>query len=342
MYDQHAPDSDASDPGATIVLSPFPVRIPHYPAETARSFFQRLCRANGISEADARLHMRHHDPKIRTKVDSPPGLRYIAELGGLSKDPFREKWSRTGVKYRASTDYREPVRGEALQPSILCRRCARGERVEVTRLIGPICIRHRRWILGDERDAEVVLTPRQLSAQRCLNGTLHARGIGYTSLAVSSAREALRRVKRERPRQDRYEPIPLEQELAEFADVVLLTAHLTSPAMVAILLNDELSMTMRGIAIAYATYIQIEGGDVAAAIAKIQTRGPEIILAPGTEPVGVPDSRRSIPDFVDAILNSNDSLRIRLLRFLYWGEDSRWRGAIYSAAIEHAVIIDEP
>src|SRR5699024_7079462 len=105
MYDQHAPDSDASDPGATIVLSPFPVRIPHYPAETARSFFQRLCRANGISEADARLHMRHHDPKIRTKVDSPPGLRYIAELGGLSKDPFREKWSRTGVKYRASTDY---------------------------------------------------------------------------------------------------------------------------------------------------------------------------------------------------------------------------------------------
>lgn len=313
-------------------VRPFPVRVHAFASESPASFFRRLCEANGVDEHDAWLVLRHQDPNLLYKI-TPLGARYVAGLGGLPEGYFDEVVGRSGGRGKRLLAFPVgAVRGEPLPVAALCRRCSHGEAVAVQAWVGPICLRHRRWVqpdrgfaLDDHHDTRRL--PRHNSAQRCLNGTLRARGIGYSSLAVAAAREALRRVKGEQLPRSKDGGIPLETEVAEFPDVVRLTAHLTSAGMARILLNDELESAARAIAIAYVTHALLIGHDVIEAIARIRIVGREISLSHDIPAIGPYTRVDDLPDFAKAITGSNSNISARLLRFLQTPERGRKLGA---------------
>jgi len=300
----------------------FPVRVRAFAGESPESYFRRLCEANAVTERDAWLVLRHQDPALWYEVGCPLGARYVAALGGLPDDFFTSvislAWAADGesMGIAARAARREPPPA----PALLCRRCARGEVVLALAQSGPICLRHRRWVA---RDIDTRHLPRHNSAQRCLNGTLRGRGIGYRSSAIAATREALRRVKGERLPGRKDAIVPLEVEMCEFPDVVRLTALLTSDAMVRLLLNYELGTATRGIAIAYVAHVFLAGHGAADAIAAIRTAGREMSLGRGIPVIGPYTRVADLPEFASAITGSNDGIRTRLLRFLQTSENGR-------------------
>lgn len=66
----------------------------------------------------------------------------------------------------------------------LCRRCARGDTVEVLGSYGPVCVRHGRWC-GHGADLDVSAFPEILRAQRQLNGAMRQSDL---TMASSEAR----------------------------------------------------------------------------------------------------------------------------------------------------------
>lgn len=310
-------------------VRPFPIRVQAFVGESPESYFRRICAANVVSERDAWLMLRHQDPNLGYKVATELGAHHVAALGGLPGSHFDAATGRSGGRGHPLLAFPTgAVRGEPLPSTVLCRRCTQGEDAVARAWFGPICLRHRRWVQPEGsralgRDVDTRRLPHHNSAQRCLNGTLRARGIGYSSLAVNAAREALRRVKREQFPRSKDEVIPLDVEMAEFPDVVRLTAHLTSPAMVRVLLDDELAAAERGIAISYVTHVLLAGRDVAEAIARIHITGREITLGRDSHTIGPYTRVNELPDFAMAIPASNGGIRTRLLRFLQTSESRR-------------------
>ncbi len=302
-------------------LRAFPVRVRAFAGESPESYFRRLCEANAVSERDAWLVLRHRDPALWYEVGCPRGARYVAALGGLPDDFFTSVIGLAGAVGGESMGITSrAVRQQPSPPAPICRRCARGEVVLALASSDPICLRHRRWVAHDIDTRQL---PRHNSAQRCLNGTLRSRGIVYRSAAIAATREALRRVRREQLPRRKDSVVPLELEMSEFPEVVRLTALLTSDAMVRVLLNDELGTATRGIAIAYVTHVFLAGHAAADAIETIRTAGREMSLGRSTAVIGPYTRVADLPDFASAITGSNDSIRIRLLRFLQTSENGR-------------------
>lgn len=308
----------------------FPVRVRAFAGEGPESYFRRLCEANAVTERDAWLVLRHQDPALWYEVGCPLGARYVAALGGLPDDFFTSVIGLAGAAGGESKGITpRAMRRESSPPVPLCRRCARGEVVLALAPSGPICLRHRRWVAHDIDTRQL---PRHNAAQRCLNGTLRGRGIGYRSSAIAATREALRRVKGERLPGRKEAVVPLEVEMSEFPDVVRLTALLTSDAMVRLLLNDELGTATRGIAIAYVAHVVLAGHGAADAIAAIRTAGREMSLGRGIPVIGPYTRVADLPEFASAITGSNDGIRTRLLRFLQTSE----YGRLHTPARRHA------
>lgn len=325
-------------------IRPFPVRVRAFAGEKPARYFDRLCEANGVAPQEAWLSLVHQVPGLGYKRDSTFAVGVITALGSISETSF-DAPTRGSYVMETYGPPAGPVRGEDMPYAALCRRCTHGVEIVASTWNGPVCLRHHRWVQGDRRrrvcrDVDARWLPRHESAQRCLNGTLRARGIGYDSLAVSSARETLRRIRGEKPPRSKYDVIPLEQEMAEFPDVVKLTAHLTAPAMVQMLLDSDLTEAQRGMIIAYAAHLMLTGRDVADAIRGIQISSGNVTLAPTIPAIGPHTPCDELPDFARAILTSNDSLRIRLLLFLSTPEDLRYFGLTDRALIFDAVTDD--
>ncbi|MBF0816252.1 hypothetical protein E4U02_07510 [Microbacterium paludicola] len=244
-----------------------PVRVLPFPAETVTSFYRRLCAANGISERDLWLQLRHDDPSLPLAVSPRAAPNVLSALGGLparyldtdgtdrpcAHDPA--VWVRRCAGCRSGNG-----------ASSMCRRCARGETVELYQRVGPICVKHQRWHAGGA-DIDISGLEPQLAAQRRLNGTLRMRSVAYRSNAAACARDLLHGW--HEPARDSDAQLSLEQQIEELPLLVALLLQLTSPTFAGILADRSLnSLTIATLLQGTASAVRV-GGDASDALAAL-------------------------------------------------------------------------
>lgn len=221
--------SDARWAGSRIPQ--LPVRVVPFPAETTRSFYRRLCRANGVSETDLWWWLRRFDPSVPKSLSPRSGVYLVETLGALpprylseldnAKDCHKHE---RGAWNRRCDVCRSFVSGAWA----MCRRCAHGEAVEVSLATGPICVKHRRWHLQGT-DIDVSAQRLQLTAQRVLNGPLRMRKIHYRSPEAAVVRELIHGW--HPPFRQADCQIEFEEELRSLPLLVWMLTELSSPFM---------------------------------------------------------------------------------------------------------------
>lgn len=208
-----------------------PVPVRPFPAETAASYYRRLCRANSVSEHDLWLEIRQRDPLASLGMipRRSPGL--VAAYGGLPPRYLEAVGSDVGCSHDPTVWVRRCgfCRGRDYGPTTLCRRCTGGETVSVHQPVGPICLRHRRWHAGGT-DIDVAHLKPQLAAQRRLNGNLRMRSIAYRSAEAAIARDLL--YGWHEPLNTSRAQTSLEDEIENLPMLVNLLHTLASPMMV--------------------------------------------------------------------------------------------------------------
>ena len=216
-------------------LPPLPVRVVPLPAETVRSFYRRLCGANGLSQRDLWLHIRHLEPNAPLQLNPSTVPHIVSMLGGLPplylpdltsdrecKGHEPDIWSRLCPR----------CCGSAASASTMCRRCAHGDIASLHLQTGPICVKHRRWHLNG-LDLDVSTHRAQLAAQRVLNGSLRMRQIHYRSLEAGAVRELIHGWKPPLARTDHQ--IALKEELEALPLLVWMLTELSTQFMIEIL-----------------------------------------------------------------------------------------------------------
>ena len=216
-------------------LPPLPVRVVPLPAETVRSFYRRLCEANGLSQRDLWLHIRHLEPNAPLQLNPSTVPHIVSMLGGLPplylpdltsdrecKGHEPDIWSRLCPR----------CCGSAASASTMCRRCAHGDIASLHLQTGPICVKHRRWHLNG-LDLDVSTHRAQLAAQRVLNGSLRMRQIHYRSLEAGAVRELIHGWKPPLARTDHQ--IALKEELEALPLLVWMLTELSTQFMIEIL-----------------------------------------------------------------------------------------------------------
>ncbi|NYD53586.1 hypothetical protein [Microbacterium pseudoresistens] len=198
------------------------------------SYWSRLCAANAISQKDLWLALRHIDRMLPILVTPRSALGYIEALGGLTEGTLVRDSGGVVCGHGGATRQVEcPSCRRIPAPVTLCGRCAAGDQVTVTRIHGPVCVRHRVWLPSG---APVVADPRHLAAQRQLNGSLALRGVPYRSPEVSAAAELLHL---NAPERDDVIDDP-DDEFRLFPSRITLTGLLTDPRFARVLMSHVL------------------------------------------------------------------------------------------------------
>ena len=214
-------------PGQRITqLRALPVEVTPWLLETPESYFDRLCIANQIAPADLWLAMRRSESRLPLGVSPNYAGHALEVLGGIPIGRFDKSQMPSAL---ASSR----AKGQLQPRSLLCRRCARGEVVEIARHVGPICIRHRRWHDGGA-DLDLDGRASVLAAQRIINGALSQRGIAYRSPEGLIARELLVAWRELHP--PSHAP---SGEIDDFPIVARLMSRLSEPEFVRMLTHTK-------------------------------------------------------------------------------------------------------
>lgn len=212
-------------------LSSLPVRVSLYSGETPASYWSRLCVANAITEKDLWLSLRKRDHALPIRVTPRSALAQIEVLGGLATGALLRDTGGLECGHGGATRQVECPTCRLIPPAVvLCTRCAAGHRIVVSRMHGPVCLRHRRWC-GNPDDKDTIARPDHLAAQRVLNGPLALRGVHYRSPEVGAAAELLTL----HSPSDGVEHAR-EEEARSFSQRVKLTTLLTDSRLVDILM----------------------------------------------------------------------------------------------------------
>lgn len=217
-------------------LSALPISVRLYPGETLSSYWARLCAANTIRQKDLWLALRHKDRLLPVGVTPRSALGYVEALGGLPEGALaRESGGLTCAHGGATRQVECPSCRMIPAAVTLCGRCAAGDQIMVSRMHGPICVRHRKWHVGD-REIDVVVRPKHLAAQRLLNGSLALRGVPYRSPEIDAAAELLQLGVSERD----GGADDLDDEIRLFPHRVSLAALLTDVRLANVLMPHSL------------------------------------------------------------------------------------------------------
>lgn len=290
----------ASGPAAAVPMRPLPVAPKPYFAETPASFFFRLCDANAIDLTDLWLSMRRVRPDLPLGVLPQYALPMVEALGGLPIGHF-SKWRGELVPHGRRA---RSTKGHVQPRSVLCRRCTRGEIVEVARHTGPVCVRHRRWHDG-KIDVDLDGHTSMLAAQRTLNGGLSERGIAYRSTEGLVVRELVHVWHRVQT-----PLIAPGTEIEEFPAITRLIHRLSGPEMIGLLMHTKAGHQAQAAALELA--FDIELGLVVGATQTVGVKDREVILS-GT---AIRANGRTIPLglFGAYLLPRIPTIRARLLR----------------------------
>lgn len=174
-----------------IMFSSLPIGVSLYPGEIPASYWSRLCAENAIAEKDLWLALRKRDHTLPIRVTPRSALMHIEVLGGLESGVLLRDTGGLACGHGGATRQVEcPTCRLIPSAVVLCTRCAAGQRIVVSRMHGPVCLRHRRWC-GSPDDVDIIARPDHLAAQRVLNGPLALRGVPYRSPEVGAAAELL-------------------------------------------------------------------------------------------------------------------------------------------------------
>lgn len=219
-----------------------PATVSPFPGETVRSLYNRLVERNSLTAGELWTAIRKSEQglPLRTTPEAAPDV--VAQLDDLPVDWFDRDDTANRLFRRCMHNnwtHAQCARCSALpRPVTMCRRCAGGMHVEVQSRAGAFCARHERWHY-DGRD-EAIRTPVAYArAERCLTGTLWARGIGLDTGEIELACEIISAYR------ELVDDVPsaggADQYVRDFyPEAVELTAFLTAPSMQAFLRNRQI------------------------------------------------------------------------------------------------------
>lgn len=208
-----------------------PLTISPFPGETTSSVFLRLARRNGIPAKQLWKAMRHAESGLAYAVTPERVPNLVAELAGLPAGHFDQPRP-TELLYARCAHARWahlncPECGSLPSAVAMCRRCARGEVVEVRARAGAVCTRHRRWCYAGA-DEDLTGEGAYFRAERCLVGSLWQRGISLHTGELQLATELIYRYRAIINGEPKAVGYP-EQLRAVFPHAVRLVALLTEP-----------------------------------------------------------------------------------------------------------------
>lgn len=271
----------------TAALRALPVRVRRWHEETPESYVARLSAANRITYEDLWIIVRRADPHRSPRPTQKHAEEALARLSGL---PARPGWAR-GQGHQASL-------------SVICRRCAHGEHIEVNVCVGPVCVRHRRWHAGG-MDIDVSGRTGILRSQKILNGRLALRNISYGGPEGITARELLTQWRMTQPQQ-----VSTTSEVDDFPLIVQLIQRLTDTPMTALL--SRTGAGYRGQAAAIETVFTSLLGDRSDRVQKVELRGREVLV--DNVAFGAMAQAFPINEFAETLVSRMPTIRARLLR----------------------------
>lgn len=219
-----------------------PATVSPFPGETVRSLYNRLVERNSLTAGELWTAIRKSKQglPLRTTPEAAPDV--IAQLDDLPVDWFDRHDTTNRLFSRCIHNnwaHAQCARCSALpKPVTMCRRCASGMNVEVQARAGAFCARHERWHY-DGRDEAIRIPVAYARAERCLTGTLWARGIGLDTGEIELACEIISTYREFVDRDNSARSA--DQRLRDFyPDAVELTAFLTAPSAQAFLRNRQI------------------------------------------------------------------------------------------------------
>lgn len=218
-----------------------PIGAEPFAGETVRSLYRRLAERNAIPPGELWTIIRHRQPRLPLKTTPELVPRLVEQLGALPHRFFDGRREDRLFVRCVHTQWRHTncTRCAPLPaPVAMCRRCARGQRVDVRTRTGAACTRHRRWHYAGA-DESLNQSVAHLRAERCLVGPLWKRGVALSTGELELAAELL--VFQRGGTQDHHELATHEARLHQFyPEAVRLTALLTEPWAERYLANTRL------------------------------------------------------------------------------------------------------
>lgn len=170
-----------------------PVAVEPFAGETVRSLYRRLAERNEVPTGELWTVIRHAQPRLPLRTTPEVVPRLVEQLAGLPRGYFDgRREDRLFVRCPHATWRHTNCRTCAPLPApvTMCRRCARGQTVEVRTRSGAVCTRHRRWHYAGADD-DLTGKTAHLHAERCLTGTLWQRGVALSTGELELATELL-------------------------------------------------------------------------------------------------------------------------------------------------------
>lgn len=219
-----------------------PATVSPFPGETVRSLYNRLVERNSLTAGELWTAIRksRQGLPLRTTPEAAPDV--VARLDDLPANWFNRDDTTNRLFSRCIHNnwaHAQCARCSVLpKPVTMCRRCASGMKVEVQSRAGAFCARHERWHY-DGRDEAIGIPVAYARAERCLTGTLWARGIGLDTGEIELACEIISTYREFVDRDNSTRTA--DQRLRDFyPDAVELTAFLTAPSAQAFLRNRQI------------------------------------------------------------------------------------------------------
>lgn len=219
-----------------------PATVSPFPGETVQSLYNRLVERNSLTTGELWTAIRKSKQglPLRTTPEAAPDV--VAQLDDLPANWF-DRDDTTHRLFSRCIHYNwahaQCARCSALpKPVTMCRRCASGMNVEVQARAGAFCARHKRWH-RDGRDEAIGSPVAYARAERCLTGTLWARGIGLDTGEIELACEIIS------THRELVDGAPCasgaDQHMRDFyPEAVELTTFLTAPSAQALLRNRQI------------------------------------------------------------------------------------------------------
>lgn len=160
-----------------------PVVVDPFAGETVRSFYRRLAERNAVPTGELWTAIRQARPHLPLRTTPEVVPRLVEQLAGLPHGHLDGRRQDRLFVRCAHANWRHVncvTCAPLPAPVTMCRRCARGQTVEVRTRSGAVCIRHRRWHYAGADD-DLAGETAHLHAERRLVGTLWERGVALGS-----------------------------------------------------------------------------------------------------------------------------------------------------------------
>lgn len=231
-------------------LRALPVPVRPVDGETPDSYFRRLATANALTPQGLWAHIRANNDQLPYERVLHRATAELEILGGLPPGWFAANRARHLLPIRCPHHgWRMRVCATCSRPPAVrpgCRRCADGTDTQIASRDGPVCLRHRQWVYGDDGGIDIAGMPAHLAAERRFRTALHDRGIGLETGELQLADRLLADWSR-----DHAGPGPGSENhgslFRAYPQIVRLTLTLTDPRFIETLLDPHWSPSQQAL-----------------------------------------------------------------------------------------------